>query len=301
MKKFNQTKAQLIMMAGIISLLTIGCTSQQSIPEIAEQAVDPTATATQTQQPTATPQPSETPEPTVTPTATASPQPTATATPARFVFEHVSLQLDPNTIPELFPTLSENGDRVTFFFADGGFCVVQGCIQVISLEQTESEVIITNAQDVETAVFNQDLSYQFDGPNISLIIQSQTERITGNQLSGLRAITYKTQNFPFVNNEGLLYEFRGLTSDGQHYIWAFIPVALPFLPDTYDLTQLTQPEFAVPLPELPADPDELFPILEQYHAEVAVFIDEATADTFTPNLTALDILIQSIEIKGVGE
>ena len=86
----------------------------------------------------------------------------------------------------------------------------------------------------------------------------------------------------------MFYNFQGLTSDGRFYIVAILPVNAPFLaPD--DNPQSVLPSDGIPLTtEMPDD---------AYYAAVVSKLDQTAPDIFTPTLTQLDALIQSITIQ----
>ena len=150
---------------------------------------------------------------------------------------------------------------------------------------------------VETAVNTQNSSYEFITDRVNLVLQTHTHLLSTNQLAGIRAVTFKTQNLPLISNGALTYEFRGITADGRYFVQAWVPVSLPFLPDSSNPIQENQPHFAVPIPEITTSrEEELFQILGAYNEEVAVFVHAATDDTFTPDLATIDALIRSITL-----
>jgi hypothetical protein len=84
-----------------------------------------------------------------------------------------------------------------------------------------------------------------------------------------------------INNLGLIYTFQGLTSDGKCYIAAVLPVTHPELPATEQVNaQLVESN------EYPA-----------YLTKTVTWLDQQPNGSFTPDLTKLDALIQSIEVK----
>ena len=282
----------------IILLFVVACT-----PTIVPEQSAPTVLPTPTERATATAvPPTETPLPptsthTPVPTSTPSPEPTTTPTAVgQFQFEFISVNLDPALVATLYPKVSEDGQAITLLFAEDGYCVLDGCLYFRRMDGLP-EVLVEMMMGVETAVTNQDSSYAFKTDRVALILQTHTHLLTTDYLQGIRAVTYKTQNLPLISNGALTYEFRGITADGRYFVQAWVPVSLPFLPDSSDPIQENQPHFAVPLPEITTSRDEeLYEILGAYNEEVAVFVHEATDDTFTPNLAAIDALIQSITV-----
>lgn len=84
-----------------------------------------------------------------------------------------------------------------------------------------------------------------------------------------------------INNDQLLYTFQGLTEDGEYYVAAVFP-----------LEQADLPAAAV------SASGDLTSDYEGYLEQTGSQLNEADPDSFTPNLTMLDALIQSIIIEG---
>ena len=285
-----------------ILLFVAACTPTPALEPTALPEVVETVTATAVPPtPTASPRPTNTPVPptstsTPLPTATPTPEPTATPESVQFQFESISVTIDPAIVTTLYPTLLEGGREIRLLFAEDGYCVVHGCIYFIQTDALP-EVLVEMMTAVETAVTNQDSSYEFKTRQTNLVLQTHTQLLTTDSLQGIRAVTFKTQNLPLISNGALTYEFRGLTTDGRYFVQAWVPVSLPFLPDSSNPIQENQPHFAVPLPEITTSrEEELYQILGAYNEAVAVFVHEATDGTFAPDLTGIDALIQSITI-----
>lgn len=272
----------------LILLFVVACTPPPALEQPSPTAL-PTSTETATARPTAVP-----PTPTLS-ANTSTPSPTATPAAAEpFQFDSVSLNPDPAVVATFYPSVSEDGHEIAFHFAEEGHCVIDGCILFTKADALPA-VLSEMMAAVETAVTSQDNSYVFKTDRVALILQSHTRLQSTEQLQGIRAVTVKTQNLPFISNNALTYEYRGITTDGSYFVQLWLPVSLPFLPDSGDPGQENQPHFAVPLPELTTSrEEELYPILEAYNEEVAVFVHAAADDTFTPDLAAIDALIQSI-------
>ena len=99
---------------------------------------------------------------------------------------------------------------------------------------------------------------------------------------GVHFLTQFNQGMGPINNYELIYTFQGLTSDGKYYIAAILPVTNP---------------------ELPADPkagEEQTQTLNDYpvyRSSMITLLDQQPAGSFTPDLSKLDALIRSIEVK----
>jgi hypothetical protein len=102
--------------------------------------------------------------------------------------------------------------------------------------------------------------------------------------SGIRYLTQYAQAETPLNNQELVYTYQGLTDDGRYYIAAVLPVSHPDLPETAD--------------------DETFEETTAYDTYLAAIIEQlnqADADSFTPNLDTLDEIIASLTVEAVEE
>jgi hypothetical protein len=100
---------------------------------------------------------------------------------------------------------------------------------------------------------------------------------------GLRYLTEFDQGMIPINNYELIYTYQGLTSDGKYYVAAVLPVNHPSLPADGDVTGKEPPEFASDF--------------STYLANVVKTLNPQAAKTFTPDLTQLDAMMSSLEIK----
>ncbi len=110
------------------------------------------------------------------------------------------------------------------------------------------------------------------------------------QFAGGHGIRYLTQfdQAPLpVNNRELIYFFHGLTDTGNYYVEAVLPVQAAFLaPDE-------NPGSPLPANGIPFSMDNL----DTYFQQVADKLNATPPDDFTPSLSALDALIQSIQVS----
>jgi hypothetical protein len=119
--------------------------------------------------------------------------------------------------------------------------------------------------------------------NARQMIHPQVKYLDGQNGEGVRFVTWYSQGMVPINNHDLHYTYQGLTSDGQYYVAAVLPVNLPELPADGNATGT-----------LPSDlPNGYL----KYVAETADMLDQQPAGAFTPDLTKLDAMIQSIEMK----
>ncbi len=108
--------------------------------------------------------------------------------------------------------------------------------------------------------------------------------------SGVRFLAEYGQYFATANNHDLFYQFQGLTSDGKYYILAILPASHPLL--AFD----EKPETAPPPGGIPFPGYENESALTNYYTDVVNLLNSAAPENFTPALTNLDALIQSINI-----
>jgi len=100
---------------------------------------------------------------------------------------------------------------------------------------------------------------------------------------GLRYLTWFSQGIVPVNNYELIYTYQGLTSDGKYYVAAVLPVNHPSLPADGKVTGNEPPEFSSDY--------------SAYIASVVNTLNPEAANTFTPDLTQLDAMISTLEVK----
>ncbi len=118
--------------------------------------------------------------------------------------------------------------------------------------------------------------------NASQVLHAQVEFIDFADGKGLRFLTQFDQAAIPINNYELFYTFQGLTNDGEYYVSAILPVSHPELPN--DSTVFSQQ--AEEMKDFPA-----------YLENTTKWLDQQSFDSFTPNLSNLDELIQSIDIN----
>ncbi len=113
--------------------------------------------------------------------------------------------------------------------------------------------------------------------------------------SGIRFLTQLAQNTWPINNEGLVYVFQGMTSDGAYYVSAFLPIAAPFLPDKVDDPDDVPAIDGIPFPAWNSSSfDNEY---ANYRQAITQKLEATSAQTFTPDLSALDSLIESLQVE----
>ncbi len=109
---------------------------------------------------------------------------------------------------------------------------------------------------------------------------------------GVRYLTEYAQYAAPANNDELIYEFQGLTSDGAYYVIAILPVNSPFLAETSDPVA-PLPGFGVPYPDI-NDPNANWPL---YYKSVTDVLGATPPEEYTPALNQLDLLMRSMQIS----
>jgi hypothetical protein len=124
--------------------------------------------------------------------------------------------------------------------------------------------------------------------NAAQVFAAQTQTFKFLNGSGVRFITQYGQDVGPITNNGLFYHYEGLSDDGNFYILAIFPLSASILADGSG--QL--PEGGVPFPDY-NDPNANFPA---YYDIITQKLNTMSPDTFSPVLTQLDALVQTIKI-----
>ncbi len=129
--------------------------------------------------------------------------------------------------------------------------------------------------------------------NAGQMMAAQVQVIKFQSGSGVRCVTQYGQAVGQISNNGTFYHFQGLTSDGKYYIVAVLPVGAAFLAGSEDPLNSSVPADGVPfLAGDSVDPAAY----EAYFQAVADKLNATDPGAFTPNLSTLDALIQSITV-----
>jgi hypothetical protein len=118
--------------------------------------------------------------------------------------------------------------------------------------------------------------------NEGQLIRARMEFLDFKSGKGVQFLTQLAQGMGPINNYELIYSFQGLTSDGKYYISAILPVTNS---------------------ELPADArageeqNQTLTDYQVYRSSMITLLDQQPAGSFTPDLSKLDALIRSIEVK----
>ncbi len=128
--------------------------------------------------------------------------------------------------------------------------------------------------------------------NAAQIFHSNEQFITFQNGRGIRFLTQFGQNISPVNNHDLFYTFQGMTSDDKFYISAILPVNASFL------SEFPSPEYPIPPDGVPFD-WENWENTQTYMDAITQRLNNTDSAAFTPPLTLLDALIQSMIIASI--
>ena len=114
---------------------------------------------------------------------------------------------------------------------------------------------------------------------------------------GVRGVVEYAQDLFFYTNNGLLYEYDGLTSDSHYYVNLRFPISVPFLMDIENSDPRTNINSqAIAIPEIPSDYEGIRKIIDDYNQEALKRFDQMTDEQFSPSLKALDALMGSLTV-----
>ena len=150
--------------------------------------------------------------------------------------------------------------------------VNEGAAKVVALLQT----LIQSPQEIQT------MPYLPLG-NDQQVMHAQVQYLDFKNGQGVRYLTEFAQAIVPITNSRLIYTYQGLTSDGKYYVAAVLPVNHPSLPADENATDNVPLEFSSDYPT--------------YLGNVINSLNTAAANTYTPDLTQLDAMMSSIEIK----
>ena len=115
-------------------------------------------------------------------------------------------------------------------------------------------------------------------------MQAQVKYLDFRNGSGVRFLTQYGQDAWPINNEDMFYAFQGLTGDGQYYISAILPVSHLSLPDPNSVLM----------------DDAFYENFMNYVADIEGQLSTEPENSFTPALSLVDAMIQSLEVTGVN-
>lgn len=128
--------------------------------------------------------------------------------------------------------------------------------------------------------------------DLATIFYAQTRFLSSSQFYGIRYLTEPLNGFSPINNFAVFFYYQGLSLDRKYYVEAILPVNATFLaPDQ-------NPDSPVPAGGVPFSADSMFDpaMVQQYYNSVKDKLNTADASAFSPLLSLLDELIQSIQV-----
>jgi hypothetical protein len=125
--------------------------------------------------------------------------------------------------------------------------------------------------------------------NAAQVFASNIQAISFQNGDGVRFLTEYAQYAAPVNNHELIYHFQGFTNDGEYYIIAILPITVPALAETSDAGAVV-PAGGIALPDI-NDPNADW---QGYYASVTDLLNASSPEAFTPSISQLDALIQSM-------
>ncbi|MCB0167425.1 MAG: WG repeat-containing protein [Anaerolineae bacterium] len=114
---------------------------------------------------------------------------------------------------------------------------------------------------------------------------AQVQYLDFNGGSGIRFITHYGVDDSPITDYDTFYTFQGLTDDGQYYIAFYNPASTALLPS--DLAAIDT---------LLEDPAEFKENYQTYLKETTDALDQASPADFTPDLSQLDTMLESLQI-----
>ena len=127
--------------------------------------------------------------------------------------------------------------------------------------------------------------------NAGQIFHSNDQILSFQNGTGVRFLTQFSQAPTPVNNHELFYTFQGLTNDGAYYVAAILPVNATYLAAD------AEPETPIPADGITFDWNN-FETLPGYLAAVKQKLNATDPNAFTPTLSSLDQMIQSLSVTG---
>lgn len=156
----------------------------------------------------------------------------------------------------------------------------------------ESMHRLRNVMNVSPASISTDQLPAVPFFNAAQVFASNIQPVSFQNGSGIRFLTEYAQYAASVNNQDLFYHFQGFTNDGEYYIIAVLPITVPVVADTSD-AGAPLPPAGVPYPYYAEGPNA---DMQTYYASITDLLNATPSDAFSPTISKLDALVQSITI-----
>jgi hypothetical protein len=117
--------------------------------------------------------------------------------------------------------------------------------------------------------------------------------------AGVRGLVQYMQDFFFYTNNGLLYEYNGLTQDGRYFVHFRHPLSVPFLMelDGISLPPNNLNSQAIPISEWPSDYEQQRKVIETYNTEALSRFEGMSDSDALPDIALLDALVESLRVS----
>jgi hypothetical protein len=117
------------------------------------------------------------------------------------------------------------------------------------------------------------------------IITAQVQYLDFQNGNGVRYLTQIGNGIAPINNFELFYTFQGLTSDMQYYVAVQLPINNPELPDGPEMSEQM-------ITDIYNDPGYYL----NYLSSTTTMLNQQSADSFVPDISTLDSVVQSLRI-----
>ena len=117
--------------------------------------------------------------------------------------------------------------------------------------------------------------------------------------AGVRGLIQYMQDVFFFTNNGLIYEFNGLTTDGRYFVSVHYPVSVPFLMelDGFSLPPNNINPSAIAISTWTSSFEQQGQVIQAYNNEALQRFEQMTDSDAFPNLALLDELVKSIQVN----
>jgi hypothetical protein len=212
-------------------------------------------------------------------------------------YNGISFSVDPVLGDGVFMRIAPGAPGYTVFsFALEWYCREVGCVTVYTVEAFRDYPFGDDIIDKLQAAIESGSYDYFPTWGAAILLRAQTQHIRFQNGAGIRATVMRAQMGYLANNEALVYDFHGLTDDGQYYVEVTFPIDAPILLSSYDPAENTN-EGAFLVPEIPEGPpfgETLKGVLLEYNQEAQRQLDALEGASFIPDLGLIDALVGSL-------
>jgi hypothetical protein len=116
--------------------------------------------------------------------------------------------------------------------------------------------------------------------------------------TGVGSLVQYMQDRFFYTNNGLTYEFNGLTQDGRYFVSVRYPLGVPFRMELSGPDPRTNLNLqAISISDWPDDYELQRSIIDAYNTEALRRLEKMPDGDSLPNIALLDALVQSIQVN----